>query len=415
MPLRDIDLGSAAFWALDDDVRDGAFATLRREAPVSFHREPETMGFPVGPGHWALTRFDDVSYVSRHPEIFSSRPNSTTISDPTAEAGRYLTSMITQDDPEHARLRALVHRAFTPRFLARIEESIRDRARDLVAAMVANHADGHCDLVEELAGPLPTQIICDMIGIPEELHHKVFQWTNVIMGGNDPDVTSGPEDFVQAMTEFGEYGVALAEDRRKRPCDDLATNLVQAEDDGRRLTSADIASFFIVLGAAGNETTRNAISHGVVTLSRFPDERQKWWADFDGYARSAVEEIVRWSTPVMFMRRTLTRDAEVGGTKMRAGDKVSMWYNSANRDEAKFADPWRFDVARIPNPQLGYGAGGVHFCLGANLARREITAVFDELHKQIPDIVAVGEPAILRSPWMHGVKRLPVGWTRSTR
>ena len=187
----------------------------------------------------------------------------------------------------------------------------------------------------------------------------------------------------------------LAEERRARPTDDLSTNLVQAEVDGERLTSDDIGSFFILLSAAGNETTRNAISHGMVALTRYPEERHKWWSDFDGVAATAVEEIVRWASPIIFMRRNLIQDIEMHGIKMKAGDKVSMWYNSGNRDEAKFDNPWLFDVTRDPNPHIGFGAGGAHFCLGANLARREVRVLFEELHRQIPDVVAVEEPAIL--------------------
>ena len=186
---------------------------------------------------------------------------------------------------------------------------------------------------------------------------------------------------------------------------------MQAEVDGERLTSVEIASFFILLSAAGNETTRNAISHGMVALTRYPEEREKWWSDFDGVAATAVEEIVRWASPVIFMRRNLTQDIEIGGINMKAGDKVSLWYNSANRDEAKFANPWLFDVTRDVNPQVGFGGGGAHFCLGANLARREIRVLFEELHRQIPDVVAAEEPAILHSAFLHGIKRLPVAWT----
>jgi cytochrome P450 len=414
VPLDEIDLGAAEFWAQDHDLRDGAFATLRREAPISFQREPESLGFPVGEGHWALTTFDDVQHASRHPEIFSSRPSSTSISDVPADLAEFYGSMISLDDPRHLRLRTLVNRAFTPKVVARIEGSVRDRAQRLVEAMLANHPDGECDFVSELAGPLPLQIICDMMGIPEEDHQKVFGWTNVIMGLGDPEVASDVEEFGAASVEVGAYGVALAEDRRANPRDDLATNLVAAEVDGERLTSSEIASFFILLSAAGNETTRNAISHGMLALTRYPDERRRWWSDFEGTAKTAVEEIVRWASPIVYMRRTVTEDTEVSGTKLKADDKVSMWYGSANRDEHRFADPWRFDLCRTPNPQIGYGAGGAHFCLGANLARREITLAFQELHRQVPDIAVTAEPAMLQSPFVHGIKRMPVAWTPRT-
>jgi cytochrome P450 len=409
IPLADIHFESLDFWSLDDDIRDGAFATLRREAPISFWPAIELPGFAAGDGHWALTKLDDVFYGSRHPDIFSSAPG-ITINDQNPEVAEYFGSMIVLDDPRHQRLRSIVSRAFTPKVVARIEASVRERAHRLVASMIANHPDGEADLVSELAGPLPLQVICDMMGIPEEDHQRVFHWTNVILGVGDPDLTTDPEEFVKISMEIGAYASALAEDRRVNHHDDLTSSLVEAEVDGERLSSKEIASFFILLVVAGNETTRNAISHGVVALSRYPEQREKWWSDFDGLAPMAVEEIVRWASPVVYMRRTLTQDIELSGTKMAAGDKVSLWYNSADRDESKFANPWAFDVARSPNPHVGFGGGGAHFCLGANLARREIRVVFDELRREIPDIVATEEPARLLSQFIHGIKSLPVAW-----
>jgi methyl-branched lipid omega-hydroxylase len=411
VPLVDIDLGSLEFWEWDDDLRDGAFATLRRESPITFFEAPELTGWVPGAGHWALTRFDDIHYASRHPEIFSSIPTSTALTEVPAEIAEFVGSMINLDDPRHLRLRKIVNRAFTPKVVARIEDSVRDRARTIVTNLVANHRDAQADFVAEASGLLPLQIICDMMGIPDEDEQNVFHWTTVILGIGDDEVSGEFDEVIRAVTELAEYGVRLAEDRRARPGDDLTTNLVQAEVDGERLTSDEIASFFILLSAAGNETTRNAISHGMVALTRYPEERHKWWSDFDGVAATAVEEIVRWASPIIFMRRNLTQDIEMRGMKMKAGDKVSMWYNSGNRDEAKFDNPWRFDVTRDPNPQIGYGAGGAHFCLGANLARREIRVLFEELHREIPDVVAVEEPAILHSAFVHGIKRLPVAWT----
>src|SRR5271166_1781666 len=410
IPLADIHLESLDFWGLDDDARDGAFATLRREAPISFWPAIEMEGFESGNGYWALTKLEDVHYASRHPDIFSSAPG-ITINDQMPELAEYFGSMIVLDDPRHQRLRSIVSRAFTPKVVARIETSVRERAHRLVAALIANHPDGEADLVSELAGPLPLQVICDMMGIPEEDHQRIFHWTNVILGFGDPDLTLDFEELMQVSMDIGTYATALAEDRRVNHHDDLTTSLVEAEVDGERLTSQEIASFFILLVVAGNETTRNAISHGMVALSRYPEQRERWWSDFDGLAPTAVEEIVRWASPVVYMRRTLTQDFELSGTKMAAGDKAALWYNSANRDESKFADPWTFDVARDPNPHLGFGGGGAHFCLGANLARREIRVVFDELRREIPDIVAIEEPARLLSQFIHGIKRLPVAWT----
>jgi methyl-branched lipid omega-hydroxylase len=211
--------------------------------------------------------------------------------------------------------------------------------------------------------------------------------------------------------DFGAYASALAEDRRARPREDLTSSMVHAEVDGEKLTSMEIASFFLLLAVAGNETTRNAISHGVLALTRYPEQRKKWWSNFDGMSHSAVEEVVRWASPVVYMRRTLMSDVELQGITLKKGDKVSMWYCSANRDEAKFQNPWLFDVARDPNHHVGFGGGGAHFCLGANLARREIAVAFEEVHRRMPDLAATGEPARLLSAFIHGIKQLPVAWT----
>jgi cytochrome P450 len=312
-------------------------------------------------------------------------------------------------------LRNIVRSAFTPKVVARTEESVRTRAQRLVSDLITNNPDGNGELVAELSGPLPLQVICDMMGIPEDDHQKIFHWTNIILGFGDPDLTTDYEEFIKVAFDIGAYATALAEDRRVNPRDDLTTALVAAEVDGERLTSAEIASFFILLAVAGNETTRNAISHGVLALARYPEQREIWWNDFDAHTPSAVEEIVRWASPVVYMRRTATRDVELSGVTIAAGDKVTMWYSSANRDEDKFDNPWKFDVARKHNHHLGFGGGGTHFCLGANLARREITVVFEELHKQIPDITVTEEPAMLLSAFIHGIKRLPVSWTPPAR
>jgi methyl-branched lipid omega-hydroxylase len=254
VPLAEIDLGTLDFWQRDDDLRDGAFATLRRESPITFFEVPEVAGFAPGPGHWALTTFEDVHHASRHPEIFSSVPTSTALNDVPAEIAEFVGSMISLDDPRHLRLRKIVNRAFTPKVVGRIEDSVRQRARTLVADMVANHPDAHADFVTEVSGPLPLQIICDMMGIPEEDEQKVFHWTNVLLGVGDDEQSGEFDEVIKAVTEIADYGVALAEERRARPGHDLTTNLVQAEVDGERLTSTEIASFFILLSAAGNET-----------------------------------------------------------------------------------------------------------------------------------------------------------------
>ena len=410
VPLAQINLGSWDFWGFDDDYRDGAFTTLRREAPVSFHESYVVDNDAPVAGHWAVTRHDDVFYASRHPELFSSALG-ITVGDQTPELAEYFGSMIAMDDPRHTRLRNIVRSAFTPRVLSLIEDSVRVRARRLVDEMVAAHPDGSGEIVADFAGPLPLQIICDMMGIPEADHQRVFHWTNVILGFGDPDIATDFDEFASVAMAIGAYATNLADARRDSPAEDLTTALVQAELDGERLTSAEVASFFILLVVAGNETTRNAISHGVLALSRYPEQRDIWWSDYAGVAPTAVEEIVRWASPVAYMRRTATRDVELGGARIAEGDKLTLWYGSANRDESKFADPWLFDVRRQPNPHVGFGGGGAHFCLGANLARREITVAFEELHRRVPDIHAVEEPDRLHSAFIHGIKRLPVTWS----
>ena len=320
--LSDINLGTFEFWGLDDEVRDGAFATLRRESPITFFHEVEMEGVPQGPGHWALTKLDDVFFASRHPDIFSSYPN-ITIADQIPEVAEYFGSMIALDDPRHARLRNIVRSAFTPKVVARTEASVRDRAQRLVSALIENHPDGNGELVTELSGPLPLQVICDMMGIPEADHQQIFHWTNIILGFGDPDLSTDMDEFMKVALDIGAYATALAESRRSQPREDLTTALVAAEVDGERLSSAEIASFFILLAVAGNETTRNAISHGVLALTRYPEQRQIWWDDFADTTPTAVEEIVRWASPVIYMRRTVTRDVELSGVKMKLGDKVS--------------------------------------------------------------------------------------------
>jgi cytochrome P450 len=411
MARDEIDLSSWEFWALPGEVRDGALATLRDEAPISRQVAPAAAGFPSdGLEHWALMRFEDIRHVSRHPQLFSSSP-SVAVAEGSPELAELFGSMIVLDDPRHVRLRAIVQKAFTPRVLAQVEGYVRDRAHDLVEQMVRDHPDGTCDLVAALSAPLPLQVICDMMGIPGDDLERIFGWTNVLLGIGDPDVTTDFQAFIDATQAMAAYGMALADSRRSHPTGDLTTELVRAEVDGERLTDAEVASFFILLTAAGNETTRNAISHGVVALTRHPDERATWWADFEGRSRTAVEEIMRWASPVMYMRRRATEDTEIGGQRITAGEKVTMWYASGNRDQAAFTDPWRFDVLRDPNPQISFGAGGPHFCLGANLARREIAMTFAELHRQVPDLEATAEPSVLLSDILHGIKHLPVAWT----
>jgi len=254
-------------------------------------------------------------------------------------------------------------------------------------------------------------VICDMMGIGPEHYDRIFELTNVILGVGDPEFGDSMEDLLSAAVELNQFAVDLGESRLADPTEDITSALMHAEVDGDRITTQEFGSFFILLVVAGNETTRNAISHGMKALTDHPEQKAALAADFPGLAPAAVEEIVRWATPVIHFRRTASRDTELGGQKIAEGDKVVLWYNSANRDEAKFDDPFRFDIRRTPNEQVGFGAGGPHFCLGANLARREITVMFDEVLRRLPDIEVTGPPDMLQSAFIHGIKRMPCAFT----
>ena len=409
VPLEDIDLSSVEFWLAASDYREAAFATLRQAAPVQFFEEGEFPWFPKGPGYWALSRYDDIVEASRRPDLFCSG-RGTNITDLPEQISEFFGSMINMDDPKHGRLRGIVQKGFTPRMVAQVEHYVRDKARALVDEALERHPDGTCDFVEAFAAPLPLQIICEMMGIPREHEARIFGWTNVILGAGDPDYGGSFESLMGSSLEIYEYAQALGEDRRRNPREDITSALMQAELDGERLTASEFGSFFILLVVAGNETTRNAISHGMKALTDHPDQRRLWWDDFAAGARNAVEEIVRWATPVISFRRTVTADTEIRGVPVKAGDKIVLWYNSGNRDEHNFEAPQSFDVLRYPNNHLGFGAGGPHFCLGASLARREIAVMFEEIARRLPRLEVTGPPAMLQSNFIHGIKAMPCAW-----
>jgi cytochrome P450 len=408
------DLADIRFWSAPDAEREAAFAWLRRNAPISFHQEfdpPPEIPLPRGPGYWSLTRHADILEASRRSDVFCSGKG-TSIPDLPSELNEFFGSMINMDDPRHGRLRRIVSRGFTPRALGNLEGDVQGRASAVIDRVIEK---GECDFVTDIAAPLPLGIICDMMGIPESQAEFVFEHTNIILGLGDPEyVAKGENPLVAALTSgnaLAELMKEVAKTRRGNPQNDLTSALVNAEVDGDVLTEAELASFFVLLVVAGNETTRNAISHGMKALCEFPAERAKWAADFDRVAPAAVEEIVRWATPVIHFRRTATRDTEIGGQKVAEGEKVVLWYNSANRDEAFFDEPFRFDVTRVPNEHVGFGGPGAHYCLGANLARREITVMFRELFRRLPDLEVTGEPDMLLSNFIHGIKRMPCAFT----
>jgi cytochrome P450 len=403
-----INISDPEFWKGSRQHRESVFATLRREAPVKFFPEIPLANFPVGPGYWALTKHDDIWHVSRNPELFCSGKGSN-IADLTVELNEFFGSMISMDDPKHVRLRTIVSKGFTPKEITRIEEYVKNKAKSIVDKVLAKYgANEEFDFVDAIAAPFPLQIICEMMGIPESDERQILDWTNVILGAGDPDFGGTLENLITVALEMFAYAQALGEARLANPTDDLTSVMMHSIVDGDRMSSQEFGSFFILLVVAGNETTRNAISHGMLQLTEHPDQKAAWYGDFESKTKGAVEEIVRWASPVIHFRRTATRDTEIRGVKIKAGEKVVMWYNSGNRDEEIYENPHQFNIARTLAPaQVGFGAGGPHFCLGANLARREIAVMFDEIRRRLPNLVVTGEPAYLQSNFINGIKRMP--------
>ncbi|MEY4365191.1 MAG: hypothetical protein RLZZ305_535 [Actinomycetota bacterium] len=412
VPLADIDLSSPEFWTAPREWRFGAFRTLRDEDPFRHFEEfqPEESLFPRGPGYRALVRHDDIWHVSRNPQLFCSGKGSN-IGDMPVEINEFFGSMINMDDPKHFRLRSIVSKGFTPKEITALEESVRIRSAAVIDRMFERFPERECDFVKEVAALMPLQIICDMMGIPESDEEMIFNWTNTILGVGDPEYVGTFEDLVRVGGEIFSYALALGEERKANPRGDIASVMMSAEVDGERLTAQEFGSFFILLVVAGNETTRTAIAHGMRELTLHRDQRSKWFSDFETHQRTAVEEIVRYATPVIHFRRTATEDTEINGQPIKEGEKVVMFYQSGNRDERVFDDPDGFDITRPLAPaQVGFGAGGPHFCLGANLARREVGVMFDEIRRRVPDLEITTEPDYLQSSFINGIKRMRCAW-----
>jgi cytochrome P450 len=411
--VADAHLGSNDFWLKSLDDRNEAFAAMRHETKhgdgMCFHEEISVIeGGIRGPGFWSAVTYDDIKEVNRKAELFSSA-SGITLGEQPPETLEFFGSMIVMDNPRHAKFRMLVQKGFTPKTVAAIEESVRMRAKKLVATAKQKKAAGaSIDFVESFAAPLPLQIICDMLGVPAEDEQQIFDWTNTILGAGDPDFAMDLDGLIMGAAGMFDYAQALGESRLSTPTDDIASILMHAEVDGQRLTAAEFGSFFILLAVAGNETTRNAISWGMHQLTHHPDQRELLRNNFDDMALTAADEIVRWASPVIHMRRTANEDVEIGNTKIAAGEKVVMWYWSGNRDEDYYPDGHRFDITRPNTKDMeGYGAGGPHFCLGANLARREIQVIYDEIFRELPDLEITGEPDRLVSGFINGIKRMP--------
>ncbi|MEP6298406.1 MAG: cytochrome P450 [Ilumatobacter sp.] len=410
--LDQIDLSDMEFWAGPRDEREAAFRALR-DAPGLVHfdeRVIEGYPFPPGDGYYALARHEDIWHVSRNPKLFCSGHGSN-IGDLGQEMNEFFGSMINMDDPKHFRLRSIVSKGFTPKEVSRVEEFVVDKAKVIVDRIQEQFPDRTCDFVEHVAAALPLEIICDMMGIPATDYSKIFGWTNTILGVGDPDFVTSYEDLMNHSLEMFTYAQALGEDRRANPQDAITSVMMAADVDGEQLTPQEFGSFFILLVVAGNETTRNAISHGMKALTDNPAQRDLLFGDYATHAKSAVEEMVRFATPVIHFRRTATEDTEINGFPVKQGEKVVMFYNSGNRDERVFQNPHAFDITRPLQPaQVGFGAGGPHFCPGANLARREMTVMFDEIQRRLPSLRITGEPEYLQSNFINGIKRLQCSW-----
>jgi methyl-branched lipid omega-hydroxylase len=406
------ELSDPEFWIAPREYRDAAFRALRAADELVFYEEweYEDSPLPKGPGYWAVTRYDDVWAASRNPQVFISG-RGVNIGDIPQEMNEFIGSMIAMDDPRHFRLRNIVAKGFTPKQITQVEGYVRTKATAIIDRLIEQFPEGECDFVEQVAAPLPLQIICEMMGIPPSDETQIFHWTNVILGVGDPEYVGSFEQLMGVLMQMFMYAQQLGEDRRANPGDDIASVLMHAEVDGERLTPQEFGSFFILLVVAGNETTRNAIAHGMKLLTDNPDQRRAWFGNFERHVKTAVDEIVRYSTPVIHFRRTVTEDTIINNTKVEAGQKVVLWYNSANRDETVFVNADDFDIARPLQPQqVGFGAGGPHFCLGANLARREIAVIFDEIRKRLPMLQISSEPDYLQSAFINGIKRMRCTW-----
>ncbi|WP_181773371.1 cytochrome P450 [Amycolatopsis pittospori] len=379
------------------------FAELRRTAPVWWNPQPHnTAGFRDD-GYWVVSRLEDVKAVSRDSELFSSREKTAIIrfdenmTDDSLEANRLV--LLNMDAPQHTKLRRIVSKGFTPRSIAKLEDTLRDRAEKIV-----NEAKkkGSGDFVVDVACELPLQAIAELIGIPQEDRMKVFDWSNQMVSYDDPEYEVEP---LAASAEIVGYAWNMAEERRKCPMDDIVTKLIQADVDGESLASDEFGFFVILLAVAGNETTRNAITHGMKAFLDHPDQ---WELYKKERPKTAPDEIVRWATPVVAFQRTATRDTELGGQLIRKGDRVGMFYSSANFDPDHFDEPEKFDILREDNPHVGFGGTGSHYCIGANLARLEIDLIFNAIADVMPNISEVSEPDRLRSSWLNGIKHYQV-------
>ncbi|MEU4495506.1 cytochrome P450 [Streptomyces sp. NPDC023998] len=385
------------------------FAEMRKTAPVWWCTQPAGISGFQDEGYWVVTRHADVKHVSTHPELFSSNTNTAvirfneSISRDQIEVQKLI--MLNMDPPEHTRVRQIVQRGFTPRAIRSLEQALRNRAHAIVeTALAGAKADGSFDFVTNIAVELPLQAIAELIGVPQEDRAKIFDWSNKMAAYDDPEYAITEEIGAEAAMEIVSYSMNLAAARKECPAKDIVSQLVAAEDEGN-LSNDEFGFFVILLAVAGNETTRNAISHGMHAFLTHPEQWELFKRDRPA---TAAEEIVRWATPVVSFQRTATQDVELGGQQIKKGDRVGLFYSSANNDPEVFDAPEQFDITRDPNPHLGFGGGGPHFCLGKSLAVMEINLIFNAVADALPGLRLVGDPRRLRSAWLNGIKELQV-------
>lgn len=406
-------VGSFEFWAKPFDEREKTFAELRANDPVSWQAPPDSL--LVEPemntkGYWAITKYEHIREISRKPKVFSNSEGIFLEDLPEAVRVGAL-SFIVQDAPEHTALRGIVQKAFSPRHMRTLEDWTREQVIELIEGIKPN---GKADLCEEFTKQLPGRIFCSFFNITDPEHiHKTLEGAEQIVSWNDPDYTKEMEPllvFANAAEMLSEVAMDLAEDRRKNPGEDLMTWVVQADWEGRQLEDWEIGGFFVLMAGAANDTTRHATAHGLIALENNPEQRDLLLSDMEKYLDGAVDEILRWSSVILHMRRQVMEDYELGGKTLKAGDKLALFYCSGNFDEEIFDDPTRFDITREKNPHMTFGGGGPHYCLGNILGRQMLKHAIREVYTRMPDL-RVGEPSYLESSFMHGVKRLDGTWT----
>ena len=383
-------------------------AQMRRVAPIWWNAQPDGVGGFGDGGYWVVSKHKDVKEVSRRSDVFSSQEKTalpryaegSSIDQINASRGVVLLNM---DAPHHTHLRKIISRAFTPRAIERLRAELADRARDIAEKAAA---EGSGDFVEQVSCELPLQAIAGLMGVPQEERKKLFDWSNQLVGDQDPEFASN--DGLTASAELMMYGMQMAADRTKNPGDDLVTKLIQADVEGHKLTDDEFGFFVIILAVAGNETTRNSITQGMMAFSDFPEQWELFKRERPG---TTADEIVRWATPVTSFQRTALEDTELAGVQIKKGQRVVMFYRSANFDEDVFDDPYAFDILRDPNPHVGFGGTGAHYCIGTNLARMTIDLMFNAIADAMPDITSLAKPERLRSGWLNGIKHWQVDYT----